>query len=385
MRNNILYLHAGAELYGADKVLLTLLKDLDKKLYYPIVLLPNNGPLKEELKKIGIETKIIKYPILRRKYFNLIGILKFPFQYLYYSIKISKFVKEKKIDLVHVNTTAVLEGIYLKKFNKIPLVWHIHEILLNPKIVLKTTSFLLKTFSDKIIVVSNAVKNHLSLEGKIDSKLITTIYNGVDNKKISMSKENVLRKELNIPSESYVIGMVGRINSWKGQDDFVNAFSNLEIKNAPVYALIVGGTFEGEEWRKNDLENLIKKKNLSDRVILIDFLKDIEKVYLAIDLFVLPSINPDPLPTVVLEAMSYGLPVIGYNHGGIKEMICEPENNLVKPRDYRELGILMEKYSCSKMKSKELGILNQKRQKNFFNREKYSQKIGDIYKEVSRG
>ncbi len=47
------------------------------------------------------------------------------------------------------------------------------------------------------------------------------------------------------------------------------------------------------------------------------------------DIFVLPSTNPDPLPTVVLEAMSAGKPVIGYRHGGVKEMVIDEFNGLL--------------------------------------------------------
>lgn len=385
LRKKILFLHAGAELYGADKVLLTLLKDLDKDVYKPIVLLPNDGPLVDELNKNNVEVIVLNYPILRRKYFNLIGIIKFPFQYLWFSHKISNIVRSRRISIVHVNTTAVLEGVYLKIINNVPLVWHVHEIILKPKFVFKLTRYLIKKYSNRVIVVSQAVRKHLNYDQTIDNSLVTTVYNGVSSKKKESLRHNYLRKELNIPLDAYVIGMVGRINSWKGQKDFVDAISKLIDKDKNVYGLIVGGTFEGEEWRKKELEELIQSKKVDKRIILIDFTSDIEKVYLAIDLFVLPSTNPDPLPTVVLEAMSYALPVIGYSHGGIKEMICEPEQNLAPPQNYDKLGELMERYSQSKSRSLELGRLNQKRQNEVFNRDDYSKKIAQIYKVVSRG
>ena len=66
----ILYLHAGAEMYGADKILLELTTGLDKKRFRPIVILPTNGILKNKLEEAGIMVHVIPYPILRRKYFN---------------------------------------------------------------------------------------------------------------------------------------------------------------------------------------------------------------------------------------------------------------------------------------------------------------------------
>nr|WP_232775236.1 glycosyltransferase [Streptococcus thermophilus] len=58
-----------------------------------------------------------------------------------------------------------------------------------------------------------------------------------------------------------------------------------------------------------------------------------------IDIFVLPSTNPDPLPTVVLEAMACGKPVVGYHHGGVCEMVKEGENgHLAIPNQPAELS-----------------------------------------------
>ena len=56
---NILYLHAGAEMYGADKILLELVTGLDKSKFHPIVVLPNDGILKDKLIENGIETYYI--------------------------------------------------------------------------------------------------------------------------------------------------------------------------------------------------------------------------------------------------------------------------------------------------------------------------------------
>lgn len=73
----ILYLHAGAEMYGADKVLLELIKGLDSKEFEAHVILPNDGVLVEALRQVGAKVSVLDYPILRRKYFNPKGIADF--------------------------------------------------------------------------------------------------------------------------------------------------------------------------------------------------------------------------------------------------------------------------------------------------------------------
>ena len=325
----ILYLHAGAELYGADIVLLELLKNLDKSKFKPYVILPCDGPLVGKLRENNIWVEVLEYPILRRKYFNPVGIFNYAKDYLIYSNKISRIVEKESIDLLHINTAAVLEGIYIKRKFKIPLIWHIHEIIVNPRFMHKLLSFLISKSADEVISVSNAVKEHLENTGYF-KKEVNVIYNGVDNSIFSPQNESdYIRKEFNIPKDSKIVGMIGRVNAWKGQKDFLKAIEMILDKHSNVYAMLVGGVFEGEEWRINELKNTINNMKHKDRVIFSDYRKDTKNIYNLYDIFVLPSINPDPLPTVVLEAMASGKPIVGYRHGGICEMVKEEYNGLL--------------------------------------------------------
>lgn len=157
----ILYLHAGAEMYGADKVLLELIKGLDKEVFEAHVILPNDGVLVGALEKVGAKVKVIDYPILRRKYFNPKGILEYFGSYNRYSKQIAKYAKDNGITLIHNNTTAVLEGIYFKRKLKLPLIWHVHEIIVKPKAISDFINFLMGYYADTIVTVSNAVANHV--------------------------------------------------------------------------------------------------------------------------------------------------------------------------------------------------------------------------------
>ena len=247
---NILYLHAGAEMYGADKILLELVTGLDKSKFHPIVVLPNDGILKDKLIENGIETYVVHYPILRSKYFNLKGIINYGLSYFGKSNEIVKLLKNKKIDIIHANTTAVLEGIYLKKKLKCKLIWHVHEIILKPAIINKTISYLIGRYADKCVAVSKAVKKHLIDSKFVDEDKVEVIYNGVDTERFNPNVENkYLYKEWNIPDEAIKVGMIGRVNAWKGQNDFLDAAEGLLKKYSNLYIFIVGSAFAGEEWR----------------------------------------------------------------------------------------------------------------------------------------
>lgn len=247
---NILYIHAGAELYGADIVLLNLIKGINKEKFTPYVILPTDGPLVQKMKDNNINVEVVPYPILRRQYFNIKGILNYVKEYFKYSKALAQKVRKYNIDIVHVNTIAVLEGIYLKRKNKIKLVWHIHEILKKPKIIAKFLAKIVAQKADEVVVVSNAVKENLETQAKFKNN-INIIYNGVDNAIFNSDNEvDYLKKDFKIPSDAIVVGMIGRINSWKGQKDFIDASINLLAKYPNLYIMVVGGVFEGQEWRK---------------------------------------------------------------------------------------------------------------------------------------
>ncbi|WP_434520408.1 glycosyltransferase family 4 protein [Pediococcus sp. M21F004] len=327
---NILYLHAGSEMYGSDKILLELVTGLNKKSFHPIVVLPSTGVLETKMLEANIEVHVVDYPILRRKYMNFKGILKYCYFYRQSIKKILNTFKGRKIDLIHINTLAVLEGIALKRKLRVPLIWHVHEIILRPRIVFFVTSFLAGMFSEKIVAVSKPVKQHLINSKLISAKKIVIIHNGIDNNIYSdQAKFNYIFDELEIPENSVRVGMIGRINAWKGQKDFLNAMFPLLKKNKNLYAFLLGGTFDGEKWRREELEVQIKSSGVKSQIRLLDFRKDTASFYNFFDIFVLPSTNPDPLPTVVLEAMASGKSIVGYRHGGITEMVGEKENGLL--------------------------------------------------------
>ncbi|MBT9040895.1 hypothetical protein BTI95_04215 [Lactobacillus delbrueckii subsp. bulgaricus] len=180
------------------------------------------------------------------------------------------------------------------------------------------------------ITDSQAIKDHLLESGYFKDNAIKVIYNGVDANRFNPGNDNsYLRKEWNIPADAMVVRMMGRVNSWKGQKDFLKAANILLVKYPNMYAILVGAAFAGEEWREKELAGEIGKSPYKDCIINVGYRTDSEGIYKLYDIFVLPSTNPDPLPTVVLEAMATGKPVVGYRYGGVCEMVKEGYNGLL--------------------------------------------------------
>lgn len=378
---NILFLHAGAEMYGADKVMLDLIRRLDKTKYTPYVVLPTNGVLVDALKKENIDVSVIPYPIMRRKYFNFKGIMQYGMGLVKYSNQLVKFAKEHEIDVVHTNTAAVLEGSAVARKLHIPQLWSIHEIIVSPNIMFKFTSKVIAKNSAITITDSQAVKDHLLESGYFKDDAIKVIYNGVDANRFNPDNDSsYLRKEWNIPEDAMVVGMMGRVNSWKGQKDFLKAANILLADHPNLYAVLVGSSFAGEEWREKELANEINKSPYKDRIVNVGYRTDSEGIYKLYDVFVLPSTNPDPLPTVVLEAMATGKPIVGYRHGGVCEMVKEDYNGLLaEVRDPADLAKKIDLLLSNEKLRKTMGEHSRERLLENFSIESYVKNYSDEY------
>ena len=376
----ILYLHAGAEMYGADKVLLELIKGLDSKEFEAHVILPNDGVLVEALRQVGAQVSVLDYPILRIKYFNPKGIADYIRSYNFYAKQIALYARQHSIDMVHNNTAAVLEGIYLKRKLKLPLIWHVHEIIVKPKAISDFINMLMGRYADKIVTVSQAVANHIKQSPFIKDSQVEVIYNGVDNTVYYPMDASSIREKFDIAQDALVIGMIGRVNAIKGQNDFIEAVEPLLEKNEQAVAFLAGGVFPGEEWRLEELDKRIASSSVVSQIHRIDYYDKTSELYNMFDIFVLPSIKPDSLPTVVLEAMACSKPVVGYNNGGIAEMVVDDKSGcLVKPNRPQELSNAISLLLDSSEKREKFGRVGYQRQKELFSLESYIKNFSEFY------
>jgi glycosyltransferase involved in cell wall biosynthesis len=124
----------------------------------------------------------------------------------------------------------------------------------------------------------------------------------------------------------------------------------------------------------------VKKNNLEGNVIFVDWTNEIEKYYNMLDIYLLPSIFPDPFPTVNLEAMLYRKPVIAVNIGGSKEQVIDGETGFIIEPNKPE--ILAEKilylYENPEI-AKKMGEAGYKRVTTKFTMEKYVNEHLNLY------
>lgn len=360
----ILVLHGTSDLYGSGKILLSAVEALIANGHTAIVLLSEEGPLSDAMRSAGADLRIVRLGILRKKYFTPAGIfnrLKV-LRSAYSALK--KIYREENIDLVYSNTTTVLIGAIFAKINRVKHVWHVHEMIVKPKFMFHVNGFFLQHFGQHIIAVSDAVKKHWL--PCVDEKKITVIHNGIDAS-LFETTSGILKQELGIANNVLLVGMIGRVNIFKGQDHFLAIASLLKQKYTDVAFVLVGDAYRGYEYLYERIENIIKEKKMEDVVYDLRYRDDIPNIINSIDVLVLPSQFPDSFPTVILEAMAAAVPVVATMQGGAMEMIQSNETGyLISLNDASEgaekIGLLIE----DKELRKQFGVKGKERLHQLF-------------------
>jgi glycosyltransferase involved in cell wall biosynthesis len=338
---SILFIHQSAELYGSDKTILMFISSLDKTKYLPIVILPFEGPLKIEFEKNNI--KVIISPVLKlyRKMFTPRNIIKFFKEYRQGIKVLDKLHQQYNFKLVYSHTLAALIGISFAKKNKIKHLWHVQEIIAKPKIFNLSFKRILAVNSNHKIIYDSKETMKFWIDGNETlTRKSDFIWNGLDVNQKSITSfediENVRKDFFEVKKDSIVIGLIGRINSWKGQQLLLKAFSLIVEKHQGAKLVFIGSAPSNQEFFEIDLINKIKIFNLQDRVKIIPFQNNIWQFWDSIDIAVVPSTEPEPFGMVAIEAMMSKKPVIAANHGGLTEIVIpnttgilfEPNNDI---------------------------------------------------------
>lgn len=375
---NILFIHQSADLYGSDKTLLLLLKHIDKNQFNPIVVIPIDGPLKVELEKLNIEVHIAPVLKLYRNIFKPKNILKFFSEYKTAIKFLDVLNKRYHFDIIYSNTLAVLLGMIYAKKRRIKHIWHVHEIIVHPKKVAVVYPKLLNKYADVVACNSEATRDNLiERETGLKFKSIV-IHNGIELKSEILNECSKI--DFGFDSEDLIITLIGRINRLKGHKLLLNSFIKNFANQNNIRLLFVGSPVIGQENYLHEVEKIIEQNNLSDKVKILPFTKNLNSIWQITDIAVMPSTEAESFGLVAVEAMMAKKPVIGSNHGGLKEIIVNNETGLlVEPNNENELAVAIQYLINNPKVRLEMGENGQKRAIETFSIEQYIQNFESLF------
>ena len=380
----ILYVHNSADLYGASRSLLRLLTALDRTRFDPSVVLPEHGILEERIKALGTSVTIEPALAIISRYSSKLGAIFYRFPVS--SWRLFRLIRRKRIDLVHTNTGVVFSPAFAAWIACVPHVWHIRESFEEFGGGLwEVYSAFMRAFSARIVSVS-----HPNAAQFADRRKVVVIHNGFpleDFPAFTNEQRRQARAHFDLAETDLVTGCVGRLK-WvrKGQEFLIQAAHLLKGRGWQMKHLIVGSPYTGNESHLERLQALVRELGLEKEIIFAGELRDTRSAYAAMDLFVLPSAQPEPFGGVVIEAMAHRLPVIATSIGGSLDQVEDGVTGLlVPPAEPKALADAIELLARDDGRRKQMGIAGRERVAQLFDLKQMVIRTQNLYEDILRG
>lgn len=241
------------------------------------------------------------------KYFRLNRRL--PFDFLLIS-ELRKIIRKNNIEIIHTHQAVeALHAFFATIGTKTKVVLTHHGILADKKNRL-TTKFLLKRVAHNILVGRESKKVYERDFNFHFSAKTSIIYNGVDEQRLKPTRKD-FRKEMRIPNDALLIGMVGNFYSEPRKDQMTlcKALPKIFHNFKNVHCIFAGKIMPEAEQKYNECVQSCRNSGISEKVHFLGGRDDIPDILAALDIFVCSSLA-EGLPIAVNEAMLAGVPVI---------------------------------------------------------------------------
>ena len=271
-----------------------------------------------------------------------------PLLIIFNSIALALYIVFFKINIIHARSRApawscyfaslLTRRIFVTTFHgtynfKSKLKKFYNSIMLRAKLTIAGSNFIFSHINENY-------SEYLSKEKKL-----RVIFRGINidyynSKNVSVLKQEKLKQEWGLSSNSFIILLPGRLTSWKGQEKFIESLNILiEDYNFSNFQAVILGSDQGRKVYSKKLINLVERYNLNKKVKFISHCKEMPLAYSLADAVVSSSIEPEAFGRVSVEAQSMGKPIIASNIGGSNETVINKKTGfLYKHDDPRELA-----------------------------------------------
>lgn len=314
-----------ARLGGAEVALLGIVERLDRRAVEPLVVLGEEGPLADRLRAAAVEVAVrpLDPTVLDRRKDTLTAAgLANPrpaLRTLRAAAGLGRFFRRRGIDLVHTNSLkANLLGGLAGRFARVPVVWHVRDHLSAPylpRAVVPVVRLAARVVPRRVVAVSHSAARTV---GRRD---VVVLHQGV----------SIPGPVPPPPVGPPLVGLVGRISPWKGQDVFLDAAARLASEFPEARFVLAGSALFGEEDYERELRRRADALGIADRVEFLGFRDDVWQVYRDLHVVVHASTLAEPYGNVVLEAMASARPVVAAAAGGVLELVDHGRTGLLTP------------------------------------------------------
>jgi len=364
----VLYMHGFDRIGGAERALLGSVDAIKCMPVEPLVVWPRRDDAYAWLQSRNIRVALLDLPAWRH---GLSLVLR---PHLLFRLR--RLVARASVDLVHVNNYRSSPfGRLVSRQTGAPCVCHVRELISSKRI----REFRLHSLH-ALIAVSDAVAQTL-LEGGVPPTRVTTVRSGVAmNHGPCQDDPQRIRRNLGIPADAPLLGIVAHILPHKGYDDLLHALVHVKQRYPRVTCLIVGAAPRKEYLQR--LLDLAERLAVREQLVWVGYQGDVTPFLSAMDAFVLPS-RTEGFPLTVLEAMAASRPVIATAVGGIPEVVQNGVTGLLVPSEQPlQLADAILRILGAPALAKSMGEMGRRRIETSFTLENETRQIFELYQRV---
>ena len=373
MSPTILFIDHATAMGGAENSLLMLLDGLDRG-RWSLHLACCPGELARQARARDIPLHFVEMPSLRR------------LPRLTWLRTVHALARGIRADIVYANTArAALYAAPAGLLSRRPFIWHVRDFSFveegdRTARTDRHLRWLVSRCASAVVANSAAVARQLPGPDRV-----RVIHNGIDLNKLNREwPPPAARRRLQLPGETRIVGMVGRLRPWKGQERFLRVAAKVLRQVPGTHFVVAGGDpFEvGDEYAAK-LRSLAQDLGIAARLTFTGHLDEVAEVLAAMDLFVHPG-DPEPFGLVNLEAMAMGKPVVAFAHGALPEIVEQDVTGvLVPPGDEEACAAAIVELLRTPAKMDSLGAAGRLRVETLFRIERTVSAVDRLLEQVS--
>lgn len=275
---------------------------------------------------------------------------------------IAKIIQDESVDIVHARSRApAWSSYYAAKKTGVKFMTTFHGIY-NFGCGLKKYYNSIMVRGERVIAVSNFVKDHILANYDVDESKIRVIHRGVDYRYFDPNRINndiyaKFREKYHVPKSVPVILLPARMTRWKGQAILVKALKLIKDKD---FYCIISGDLAKHPTYTCEIRDMIHGFKMQRKIQLFGPESDMASLYGIADIVLSTSIEPEAFGRIAIEGQAMEKIVIATNIGGAVETVTNEVNGYhVKPGDAQELADKIS-YVLDNLESKELDNMRKK-------------------------
>ena len=280
------------------------------------IVVSNGGRLVAELERSG--ARHVTLPVHRKSLATLLQVR-----------AMRKFLTDEKPDIVHIRS-------------RVPgwvtwLAWRGMDPATRPRLVSTVHGFYsvnfysaIMTRGERVIAVSHCIQDYIRENyPKTPAEIIRVIPRGIEPENYGTAFRPAADWLAKWTSDKptlagkCVLLLPGRITRLKGHGDFFHLVAALKSEGIPVHGLVAGDTHANKQDYMDELRETVRRLGISNELTFLGHRGDIREIMAVSDIVLALSQQPESFGRTVLEAMALGKPVVGYDCGGVGELLAE--------------------------------------------------------------